>query len=301
MLDLNDLYYFVQTVEKKGISAAARALDVPKSTVSRHILALEAALGVRLIQRTTRTFAVTDIGREFYAHAVATLVEAESAENVVRQRMAEPSGTIRFTCSVALAQLGLAELIPRFVKMHPRVRICQHATNRLVDLVQEGFDFCLRAHSTFLPSSSLIQRHLVDVRWHLFAGPGYLADKGTPRRPEDLSAHDALGLHQVDETHVWSLTHEKDLKKRAAIPYEPRLQSDDMGTLKVAAQTLGIVALPGYVARKEVESGLLVRVLPEWHAGIAKLSVLMPTRRGLLPSVRAFIDFLSSQLPPVVT
>ena len=125
MLDLNDLYYFVQTIEKKGISAAGRALDVPKSTVSRHILALEAALGVRLVQRTTRTFVVTDIGREFYPHAVATLVEAESAEDVVRQRMAEPTGTIRFTCSVALAQLGLAELIPRFITMHPRVRICQ--------------------------------------------------------------------------------------------------------------------------------------------------------------------------------
>jgi len=301
MLDLNDLYYFVQTVEKKGISAAARALDVPKSTVSRHILALEAALGVRLIQRTTRTFVVTDIGRDFYAHAVATLVEAESAESVVRQRMAEPSGTIRFTCSVALAQLGLAELIPRFITMHPRVRICQHATNRLVDPVQEGFDFCLRAHSTFLPSSSLIQRHLVDIPWHLFAGPTYLADKRTPTKPEDLSAHDAIGLHQVEEGHVWSLTQEEDSGESAMIPFEPRLQSDDMGTLKVAARTLGIVALPGYVARKEVEGGLLVRVLPEWHAGIAKLSVLMPTRRGLLPSVRAFIDFLSTQLPPVVT
>src|SRR5260370_37559564 len=199
MLDLNDLYYFAQTVEKKGISAAARALDVPKSTVSRHILALEAALGVRLVQRTTRTFVVTDIGREFYAHAVATLVEAESAESVVRQRMAEPSGTIRFTCSVALAQLGLAELIPRFITTHPRGRICQHATNPLADPLQEGFDFCLRAHSTFLPSSSLMQRHLFHIPWHLFSAPTYLAGKSTPTTPEDLSAHDAIGLHHVDE------------------------------------------------------------------------------------------------------
>src|SRR5215510_8466557 len=93
LLDLDDLYYFVQAVEKKGISAAARALDLPKSSVSRHIFALEAALGVRLIQRTTRSFAVTEIGEEFYRHALATLVEAESAENVVRQRVAEPRGT----------------------------------------------------------------------------------------------------------------------------------------------------------------------------------------------------------------
>ena len=301
MLDLDDLYYFVQTVERKGISAAARALNVPKSTVSRHLLALETALGARLLQRTTRTFAVTDVGQEFYAHAVATLIEAETAENVVRQRVAEPSGTIRFTCSVALAQLGLAELIPRFMTLHPRIRIVQHATNRLVDPVQEGFDVCLRAHSTPLPASTLIQRHLVDIPWHLFAGRPYLARKGTPTSPDDLAAHDGVGLHQTEEAHVWSLTHEKQGDKKAAIAYAPCLQSDDMGTLKVAARTLGIVALPAYVGRKEVESGLLVRVLPEWHAGIARLTMLMPSRRGLLPSVRAFIDFLSTELPPAVT
>ena len=301
MLDLNDLYYFVQTVEKKGISAAARALNVPKSTVSRHILALEATLGARLIQRTTRTFAVTDVGQEFYAHALATLIEAETAENVVRQRVAEPSGTIRFTCSVALAQLGLAELIPQFMTLHPRIRIVQHATNRFVDPVQEGFDVCLRAHWTALPASTLIQRHLVDIPWHLFAGRAYLARKGTPAHPEDLAAHDGVGLRQIEEAHIWSLTHEKHVDQKATIAYAPCLQSDDMGTLKVAARTLGIVALPGYVGRKEAESGLLVRVLPEWHAGIARLTLLMPSRRGLLPSVRAFIDFLSTHLPPAVT
>ena len=199
MLDLNDVYYFVQTVEKKGISAAARALDLPKSTVSRRVLALEAALGVRLIQRTTRRFVVTDIGQEFYERAVATLVEAEGAENVIRQRVAEPRGTIRFSCPVALAQLGLAELIPRFMTLHPRIRIVQHATNRFVDPVQEGFDVCLRAHSTLLPASTLIQRHLVDIPWHLFAGPAYLARKGTPASPEDLTAHDGIGLRQSEE------------------------------------------------------------------------------------------------------
>jgi DNA-binding transcriptional LysR family regulator len=301
MLGLNDLYYFVQAVEKKGISAAARALDLPKSTVSRRILALEAALGVRLIQRTTRRFAVTDIGQEFYEHAVATLVQAEGAENVVRQRVAEPRGTIRFSCPVALAQLGLAELIPRFMTLHPRIRIVQNATNRLVDPVQDGFDVCLRAHSTLLPASTLIQRHLVDIPWHLFAGPAYLARKGTPTCPEDLAAHEGVGLRQSEETHVWSLTHEEHPGKKATVAYTPCLQSDDMGTLKVAARTHGIVALPGYVGRREVESGFLVRVLPQWHAGIATVSMLMPSRRGLLPSVRVFTDFLSTHVPPAVS
>lgn len=297
MLDLSDLHCFVQAVEKKGIGAAARGLDLPKSSVSRRILALEATLGVRLLQRTTRKFAVTDVGQEFYAHAVATLVEAQAAEDVVRRRMAEPSGTIRFTCPVALAQLALAELIPRFMALYPRVRIVQHATNRYVDPVQEGFDVCLRAHSTLLPPSTLIQRHLADMAWHLFAGPAYLARKGTPQTPDDLSAHDAVGLRQAEEPHVWSLVHEEHPEEKTTVAYAPRLESDDMGTLKVAARSLGIVALPVYVGRKEVESGVLVRVLPQWRAGTATISMLLPSRRGLLPSVRVFIDFLNSHVP----
>ncbi|QCP49853.1 LysR family transcriptional regulator [Trinickia violacea] len=151
MLDLNDVYYFVQVVENKGITAAARVLNLPKSSLSRRILELEAALDARLIQRTSRRFVVTDVGEAFYKHAVAMLVEAEAAESVVRQRTSEPSGTIRLSCSVAFAQLALAELIPKFMAEYPRVRIVQHAANRHVDPVQEGFDLCLRAHSTPLP------------------------------------------------------------------------------------------------------------------------------------------------------
>src|SRR5258708_19738510 len=119
LLDLDDLYYFVQAVEKKGISAAARALDLPKSSISRHILALEAALGARLIQRTTRSFAVTDIGEEFYRHAVATLIEAEMAQDVVRRPTPEPSATIPFSCPVALPQLSLPHLILQFLTLPP--------------------------------------------------------------------------------------------------------------------------------------------------------------------------------------
>lgn len=301
LLDLDDLYYFVQAVEKKGISAAARALDLPKSSVSRHIFALEAALEARLIQRTTRSFAVTDIGAEFYRHAVATLIEAETAQDVVRRRTAEPSGTIRFSCPVALAQLALADVIVQFMTLHPQVRIVQHATNRFVDPVQEGFDVCLRAHSTPLPASTLIQRHLVDIPWHLFASPSYLARKGTPTTPEQLSQHEGIGVRHGEESHVWTLASEKQPHRTTSVTYSPRLLSDDMVTLKVAAcQGRGIVALPGYVARKEVQSGVLIRVLPEWHAGIATVSMLLPSRRGLLPSVRAFMDFFSEHVPQAV-
>lgn len=301
MLDLNDVYYFVQVVEHRGITAAGRALDLPKSSLSRRILALEATLDARLIQRTSRRFVVTEVGEAFYKHAVAMLVEAESAENVVRQRKAEPSGTIRFSCSVALAQLALAELIPSFMERYPRVRIVQHATNRQVDPVHEGFDLCLRAHSAPLPDSTLVQRPLAQVPWQLFAGPAYLQRKGVPDTPDALRRHDGIALSGMQDTHAWRLHHLLHPDQIEVIRFEPSLESDDMATLKAAAcQSLGIVALPGYVGQIEVRKGQLVRVLPQWSAGDATVSLLMPSRRGQLPSVRAFTDFLAERIPAAV-
>ncbi|SCX65840.1 LysR substrate-binding domain-containing protein [Variovorax sp. EL159] len=301
MLDLNDVYLYAQVIEHRGITAAARVLDVPKSSISRRILALEASLGARLIQRTSRRFVVTEIGEEVHRHALAMLVEAESVESIVRQRTAEPSGTIRFTCSVAFAQLALAELIPRFMTQFPRVRIVQHATNRHVDPVQDGFDLCLRAHTHPLPDSTLVQRPLARLPWHLFAGPAYLARKGIPDHPDALSSHDALALRGPQDDHAWRLTDVGDAGVVVDVPFNPCLESDDMATLKAAArQGVGIVALPGYVGRDEVARGELVRVLPQWTAGVATMSLLIPSRRGLLPSVRAFAEFLAEHVPSVV-
>lgn len=301
MLDLNDMHYFVRAVEHQGITAAARALDIPKSSISRRILALEASLGARLIQRTSRRFVVTDIGAEFYRHARAMLIEAEAAESVVRSRAAEPSGIIRFTCSVPFAQLALAQLIPRFMAAYPRVHIIQHATERYVNPVHEGFDLCLRAHTRPLPDSSLIQRSIAQIPWHLFAGTDYLARRGTPDEPDALSGHDGIAYRTSQESQAWSLRHATQADKATLIPFTPRLLSDDMATLKAAACAgMGIVALPGYVGSSELERGQLVRVLPEWTARITTLSVLMPSRRGLLPSVNAFVEFLAEHVPAAV-
>lgn len=301
MLDLNDVYYYAKVVEHQGITAAARALDVPKSSISRRILALEASLGARLIQRTSRRFVVTEIGAEFHRHALGMLIEAEAAESVVRLRTAEPSGTIRFSCSVAFAQLALAELMPRFMAAYPRVRIVQHATNRYVDPVQEGFDLCLRAHTAPLPDSSLVQRTIALIPWYLFACPGYIAQRGTPEEPAALAGHDAIALGTGLENHTWRLSHVHHADQVATIAFMPSLVSDDMATLKAAACAgLGIVALPGYVGGYEVAQGRMVRVLPQWIAGLATMSALMPTRRGLLPSVSAFVEYLAEHVPTIV-
>jgi DNA-binding transcriptional LysR family regulator len=299
MLDLNDFYYFVQVVDRKGFAAAGRALGLPKSSLSRRVIELEARLGVRLIQRTSRSFVVTDVGLEFYRHARAMLVEAEAAESAVRQRLAEPSGTVRFTCAVAMAQSGVAELVPRFMARFPKVELVQHATNRYVDLVDEGFDVGLRGHSEPLPASSLIQRPLAAMPWHLFAGPAYLERAGTPETPAELASHAGLALGYRAEETAWRLSDAGG--GTAVVPFTPRLRSDDMLTLIKAAEAgIGIVALPSPLCRAEIRAGTLRRVLPDWIAGDARTTLLIPSRRFLLPAVRAFVDFFVAEFPLAV-
>lgn len=298
MLDLNDLYFFVQVVEKKGFSAASRALKVPKSSISRRIVGLEARLGVRLIQRTSRSFVVTEVGEELYQHARAMLVEAEAAERVVTRRLAEPSGTVRITCSVGIAQFALSELLPKFLTAYPRVTLIQHASGRIVDLVAEGFDFGIRAHAEPLASSSLIQRPLARIPWYLVAGRAYLQRAGAPRGPADLWRHPGLHLSiSPDVDAGWDLRRNEE---RVAVPFTPRVHSDDIVTLKAAAQAgLGIVALPWFVCRRDLREGSLVRVLPDWIARESAATLLMPSSRGVLPAVRALVDFLAAEFPRV--
>lgn len=299
MLDLNDFYYFVQIVDRGGFTAAGRALRVPKSTLSHRIQQLEAGLGARLLNRTTRRFGMTDAGTEFYRHALGML---QQAENAIRQRLSEPSGTIRLTTPVAAAQFAMKQMIPDFITRYPKVTIVQHVTDTRVDIVGENYDVAIRAHSAPLPDSTLVQRTLAPTPWFLFAGPGWVERHGSPDRPEDLAGHASLFMMRTGVAPVWRLRKpaEPDLAP-ITIPIEPRLVSDDMVVLKQAARAgLGILALPGYVCREEVLSGDLIRLLPGWSAGDATISALIPFRHGLLPSVRAFIDHLVVEFPKVV-
>ncbi len=298
--DLNDYYYFVQSVDHGGFSATGRALDIPKSTLSRRVIALESRLGVRLIERTSRRFVLTDVGREFYWHAQAMLIEAGAAEEAVARRLAEPSGTIRLTCSIGMAR-GLADPLTRFLAAHPKVNLVQMTTNRYVDLVEEGFDIGLRGHSRPLPDSDLVQRRLTPTPWHAFAAPAHLDREGTPEHPQELAPHAAVTLDTRSDEAAWHLYAEDG--KEVVVAFVPRLQSDDLETLKMAAIAgLGLVSLPAYLAREEVSQGRLKRILPDWVTqSHAEVTLLTPSRRGQLPSVRALIDFLVAEYPPIVS
>jgi DNA-binding transcriptional LysR family regulator len=301
MLDLNDFFLFVQVVDRGGFTAASRTLRTPKSTLSHRIQQLEGTLGVRLLNRTSRKFGMTDAGEDFYRHAVAVLREAELAEDAIRHRLSEPSGTIRCTGGVATMQFAMSDIISDFLIRYPKVNIVVHAIDRAVDIVGENFDIAIRAHSSPLPDSSLVQRTLAPAPWFLFAGSDYLAAHGEPEKPQDLRDHPTLFMMRAGVDPVWRLRPARQTKNEVVVPLAPRLLSDDeIGLQEAAIKGLGIVALPGYICNAAVKSGALRRVLPNWIAGDSTITALMPYRQGLLPSVRAFLDHLTTEFPKAV-
>jgi DNA-binding transcriptional LysR family regulator len=301
VLDLNDFFYFVQVVDRGGFTAAGRMLRMPKSTLSHRIQQLEIELGVRLLNRTSRRFAMTDAGEEFYQHAVAMLRDAERAESAIRHRLTEPTGVVRCTAAMATMHFALHDIIVGFLGRYPKVNVVAHATDRNVDIVGENYDVALRAHSEPLPDSTLVQRPLTPAPWLLFAGAAYLDANEEPQTPEDLRNRPALFMMRTGVAPVWRLRRSEAATDEMVIPLTPRLLCDDMIVLKQAAIAgLGIVALPGYVCRQDLRSGALRQVLPAWFAGDSTITALIPYRRGLLPSVRVFLDCLATELPKAV-
>lgn len=251
MLDLNDFFYFVQVVDRGGFTAASRTLRIPKSTLSHRIQQLETQLGVRLLNRTSRRFGVTDAGGEFYRHAVTMLREAELAETAIRHRLNEPTGTVRCTAGIATMQFAMRGLLADFLVRHPKVNVVAHANDQFVDIVGENFDVAVRAHSGPLPDSTLVQRTLTPAPWFLFAGTAYVAANGPLRTPRDLAKHPSLFMMRSGVNPIWRLRREDSRREEVVVPLTPRLLIDDMLSLKQAAVSgLGVVALPSYVCRE---------------------------------------------------
>ena len=253
VLDLNDFFYFVQVVDRSGFTAAGRMLRIPKSTLSHRIQRLETELGVRLLNRTSRRFAMTDAGEEFYRHAVVMLRDAELAESAMRHRLTEPTGMVRCTAAMATMQFAMRDIVADFLLRYPKVSVVAHATDRNVDIVGENYDVAIRAHSDPLPDSTLVQRALTPAPWLLFAGSAYLNANEAPKTPEDLRNHASLFMMRTGVAPVWRLRRSSEAKNEVVIPLTPRLLCDDMIALKQAAIAgLGVVALPGYVCREDV-------------------------------------------------
>jgi DNA-binding transcriptional LysR family regulator len=299
MQDLNDLRLFAAVVSHGGISAASRALGAPKSSVSRRIAALEGDLGVRLFERSTRSFRVTDVGRDVYQHARAALSEADAIEEAVTRLKAEPQGLVRISCPLG-AERRLGKNLSEFLAEHPQLRLQFVVTNRRVDLIEEGVDIAIQWGDEVDADAGLQVRTVAHASQILVASPGLAKDRGLPDHPGALTGLPTLAAADLAGSTRWSLTHADGAT--IEVLHHPRMSVSDSALIRdCAIAGLGVALLPELVCRDALASGGLLQVLPDWRSRDGMAYLLFTSRRGLLPGVRAVIDFLTKALRPVDT
>ena len=296
MRDLNDLNFFAAVVTNGGFSAAARALGAPKSRISRRVAALESQLGVRLIERSTRRFKVTDVGAEVYRHARAALSEAEAIEDVATRLKAEPQGLVRISCPLGVDRL-LAAALPEFLARHPRLRVQVVVTNRRIDLIDEGVDIAIRVRDRLDTDADLQVKKISRAALVLTASPGFVAAHGQPLEPAEIAGFPTIAHADHPGPERWTLSNEAG--ETVEIEIEPRLSSTSFSILRQAGiEGVGVVPLPEYICREPLATGALMRILPDWEVPAGVLHLVFTSRRGQLPGVRAVIDFAAEVLHP---
>ena len=296
MRDLNDLNLYAAVVANGGFSAASRALNTPKSRLSRRVAALEQQLGVRLVERTTRRFKVTEIGQDVYRHARAAQCEAEAVDEVVSRLKAEPQGLVRVSCPMGVDRV-IGAVLPDLLNRHAKLRVQMIVTNRRVDIIEEGVDVAIRVREK-LDSDADLQVRIVGRRVaELVASADYIAANGPPETPGDLPRFATISHTERPGLDRWSF--ENASGQRVEVAHEPRMSANSWPVIRQAAVGgMGIALLPDYLSREPLESGQLVHVLPDWATPQGILHLVFTSRRGLLPGVRAVIDFAVEALHP---
>ena len=293
MNDLNDMVIFSKVAELQGISAAARALRMPKSKISRRMAALEDELGVRLLERSTRSVHLSEIGDIYFQHCKRIVEEANSARESVAQMLEAPRGHLRVSASVAIGQHLLAPHIGTFMKAYPEIEVELNLTNRRVDIIAEGFDLAIRVGE--LQDSTLISKRFGTDYLKLFASPEYLRKLGTPKRLRDLEKHRLLVMSDSAKPAQWTLLGPK--KRQELISAQPCATSNDLTMVRqMACDDGGIALLPGYLSEASEKSGRLRRVLPSWRTPSFSYYALYPSHRGVTLKIRAWLDFFSKRL-----
>lgn len=287
-VDLNDLSVFVRVVERGGFARAARDLGVPTSTVSRTVARLETIVGARLLHRTTRSVRPTSDGRELFESVSAAVGTLQQAARELEPASRKPKGRLRVTAPNDIANTFLARVVVEFVERHPPVEVEMVATNRTVNLVDEGFDLAVRAGR--LADSSLVARKLGEVPAALYASPRYLEQHGAPKTLDDLPRHRLAVFRAKDGDVSWTL-HGKG--RDARVHAHGRIGGDDFTFLHaVVLASGGIGLLPRIVCTRDEAEGRLVRVLPELEVRGAPIHVVYPSARHVPARVTAFRDFL---------
>jgi DNA-binding transcriptional LysR family regulator len=293
-MDLNDIVVFTKVVETRSFTGAADQLGLPKSTVSRKLAQLEERLGVRLVQRTTRKLALTDIGQAYYERCARIVADLAAAEQLVTDMQATPRGRVRVTAPIDISTRYLGEIVAGFVAANPDVTVELEATDRVVDLIEEGFDVAVRFGA--LPESTLIARRLCKIESLLVATPAYLARRGTPATVEELDEHDRVLFTPNARIQSWALVH-------GEATYEfgrpARFASNNVGAVRGAVLAgAGISVLAEFMVADDIAAGRLVPVLPGWRIRPTDAHAIYPARQNLPPRLSLFLDHLARALDP---
>jgi DNA-binding transcriptional LysR family regulator len=285
---LNDMALFVEVVKAKGFRGAAEAIGMPNSTVSRRISALEKAIGLRLLHRTTRKIELTEAGKIYFERCKRIVDEARLAHEQLGEMLAQPSGVLRASLPVDFALAYLAPLIAEFASLYPGISFDLDLTPRRVDLVSEPFDVAIRMGES--ENSQLIARPLAALPTHLYASPGYLERSGGPSQPDDLVRHECLGILKVN---TWTLLKEAETVK---VSVSGRFALNSVGMIRrLATLDMGIILMPEEIVADDLTGGRLRRVLPQWHGAPTPVYAITETR--LLPAkTQRFIEFLRERL-----
>lgn len=291
---------FVRVVESGSFVRAAERLASSTSTLSRQIAELEQHIGARLLQRTTRRLSLTDSGQAYYERCVQILADLEEAESQAGSSAARPSGTLRLTCSHNIGIHRIAPALAAFSSLHPQLRYEVSASDRIVDLVEEGFDLALRVGS--VGSDQLVARKLGSMRLLLCAAPSYLARCGTPASPGELAQHDTLTYAYSPNPRLWQIVETDGTRHEVKIGSRLHANSGDI-LVAAAAAGLGLVFEPDFMVAPALSAGRLVRVLPNCVGPSGDIWAVYPSRRHLSAKVRQFVDFIaayfSSEFQPV--
>lgn len=297
MVDLNDLRVFGTVASALNFSAAARSLGMPKSSVSRSVARLEANLGTRLLQRTTREVALTESGTALRDRCVDILSRVDETVGYVGTLSAGgPKGLLRVSTGIGFGINVLSELLPQFLERYADVAVSLELTSRPVDLVAESIDVAIRLGP--MPDSQLVARRLGAMQRYLCAAPLYLERRGAPRTLEDLHSHDIVEMPGVDgRPRRWTFSNSSG--ETRSIEAQPRVSVNDALTIhRLVANGAGLGCLSGYLCTPDIEVGRLVRLFPKWALPAVEVSIVFPSNRELSATVRAFVDFLKAASAP---
>ncbi|NMP28355.1 LysR family transcriptional regulator [Rahnella sp. SAP-1] len=293
--DFNDYYWFVQVVSHGGFAAASRAIHQPKSKLSRRVAGLEERLGVRLIERSSRRFRVTDIGQAFYERCCTLLLDAEQAEAVVAEVKTEPYGPVRFSCPTGLVEI-IQDNVPTFLNRYPRVKLQIIASDRAVDLINERIDVALRVRTSLTSDADMVMRSLGESYRILVASPQLANTLSSDINT--LTQWPTLGTSDESGEITWQLADPQN--NSLLIRHQPRMTCSDFAAVRAAAVAgIGIALLPDHTCTEYLAKGQLVRVFQPWRGQAGIVHLVFTTRRGLPPAVRAFIDHLAATFPVI--